>query len=153
MAEQGRPPAVLRYIFYVDGVEIGEFMDVGGLTATVQTEEVPEGGNNAFVHKLPKGITHQNITLKRGVATKNALWDWFNKSSGWGLATQNSGMQRSTCGITMLGAGDESDQPLRQWVFTGAFPVKWTGPSFSPDASQVATEELEIAHDGFYVDA
>ncbi|MDC3332360.1 phage tail protein, partial [Ilumatobacter sp.] len=31
----------------------------------------------------------------------------------------------------------------------GAFPVKWTGPSFSASSTDMAEEQLEIAHHGF----
>jgi phage tail-like protein len=34
------------------------------------------------------------------------------------------------------------------WTFTGAYPVKWTGPDFKTDSGAVAIESLEIAHKG-----
>ena len=41
------------FLFEVDGVEIGRFMEAGGLEVSVETESVEEGGQNSFVHKLP----------------------------------------------------------------------------------------------------
>jgi phage tail-like protein len=30
-----------------------------------------------------------------------------------------------------------------------AFPIKWQGPSFNAGSSTIATEALEIVHEGF----
>ena len=41
------------FLFEVDGVDIGAFMEVSGLEVSIETEDVSEGGQNSFVHKLP----------------------------------------------------------------------------------------------------
>ncbi|MET0909196.1 MAG: phage tail protein, partial [Ilumatobacteraceae bacterium] len=69
------------FLFEVDGVEIGRFREVSGLEVNIETEDVPEGGQNSFVHKLPGRMTWPNITLKRGVTQSDALLKWLNKSS------------------------------------------------------------------------
>ena len=55
-------------------------------------------------------------------------------------------LTRSTAAITLIGPGG---QRLRAWNFDGAFPVKWSGPSFAVTSDEMAVEELEIAHHGF----
>ena len=70
------------FLFEVDGVKIGQFMEAGGLEVSVETESVEEGGQNSFVHKLPGRMTWPNITLKRGVTNNDALLKWLNESSG-----------------------------------------------------------------------
>jgi phage tail-like protein len=47
-----------------------------------------------------------------------------------------------------LGPGGER---LRAWEFFDAFPVKWKGPDFAVSSTDMAMEELEIAHHGFRV--
>ena len=42
---------------------------------------------------------------------------------------------------------------LRAWNFDGAFPIKWHGPSFAAGSTDMAVEELEIAHHGFRAQA
>ena len=42
------------------------FQEVDGLVSKMETESVAEGGQNLFQHQLPKGISHQNLVLKRG---------------------------------------------------------------------------------------
>lgn len=134
------------FMFEVDGVEIGRFMDVGGLEVTVGVEEIEEGGENNYVHKLPGRMSWPNISLKRGITQNDSLLAWLNKSSGEQFAASGNKLTRSTAAITLIGP---SGQRLRSWEFAGAFPVRWKGPDFSANSADTAVEELEIAHHGF----
>ena len=134
------------FLFEVDGVEIGRFMEIGGLEVSVETEDVQEGGQNSFVHKLPGRMTWPNITLKRGITQTDSLLKWLNESSGEQFAANGNKLDRSTAAITLIGPAGAR---LRAWDFDGAFPVKWTGPSFAASSSDMAVEELEITHHGF----
>jgi phage tail-like protein len=134
------------FLVEVDGVEIGRFMEVNGLEVSVGVEEVEEGGENNYVHKLPGRMTWPNITLKRGITQNDTLLEWFSKSSGEQFAANGNRLTRSTAAITLLGSGA---QRLRAWEFDGAFPVKWKGPDFAVSSSDMAMEELEITHHGF----
>ena len=44
------------------------FQEVSGIGPEMETESIREGGENRFVHALPKGVKHQKLILKRGVA-------------------------------------------------------------------------------------
>ena len=44
------------------------FMEVSGISSEIDVEQVVEGGENRFVHQLPKGIKHPNLEMKRGIA-------------------------------------------------------------------------------------
>jgi phage tail-like protein len=134
------------FLVEVDGVEIGRFMEVSGLELTIAVEEVTEGGENSYVHKLPGRMSWPNLVLKRGITQNDSLLTWANKSSGEQFAANGNKLDRSTAAITLVGAGGER---LRAWNFDGAFPVKWTGPSFAVDSNEMAVEELEVAHHGF----
>jgi phage tail-like protein len=134
------------FLVEVDGVEIGRFMEVTGLEVSVGVEEVEEGGENNYVHKLPGRMTWPNITLKRGITQNDTLLEWFSKSSGEQFAANGNRLTRSTAAITLLGP---AAQRLRAWEFDGAFPVKWKGPDFAVTSSDMAIEELEITHHGF----
>ena len=142
----GQRVTAATFLVEVDGVEIGQFMEVSGLEVTVGVEEISEGGENSFVHKLPGRMTWPNLVLKRGITQNDALIKWLNKSSGEQFAANCNKLTRSTAAITLIGP---SGQRLRAWNFDGAFPVKWTGPSFAVSSDEMAVEELEIAHHGF----
>lgn len=135
-----------RFLIEVDGQEIGTFNEVSGLSVQVQIESIPEGGENGFVHKVPGRMDWPNLVLKRGLTKGDNLFKWFEKSSGSGFAAGKSKLERSTAAVTLL---DQAGKRIRSWSVTDAFPVKWSGPSFSAGASDLAVEELEITHHGF----
>jgi phage tail-like protein len=142
----GQRVTTSTFLVEVDGVEIGRFMEITGLEVSIEVEEVSEGGENSFVHKLPGRMSWPNLVLKRGITQNDSLLTWLNKSSGEQFAANSNTLTRSTAAVTLMGAGGAR---LRSWDFDGAYPVKWRGPSFSVDAEDLAVEELEIAHHGF----
>lgn len=119
---------------------IGYFSECSGLSLEYEIEEYKEGGENRFAHKLRGRIKYPNLVLKRGVTYESALLEWFFK-------TQKRS-ERSAITLTLTGP-DGSD--VRKWAFAEAFPVKWTGPTLNAGSNNVATETLEIAHNGFVV--
>lgn len=142
----GDLPMADRFLFEVDGVEIGVFREVTGLQVTVNVVEVAEGGQNAFTHKLPSRMTWPNITFKRGLTQSDALFDWLQKSSGEGFAGNDNKLTRSTGAVTAL---DAAGSRLRAWEFIDVFPVHWKGPDFITGNLDPLEEELEVAHHGF----
>lgn len=142
----GEPPIADRFIFEVDGVEIGVFREVQGLQVTVGVEEMREGGQNSFVRKLPGRMTWPNLIFRRGVTQSDALFDWLMKSSGEGFAGKHDKLTRATGAITAM---DASGNRLRSWEFQDVFPVRWKGPDFSVGSNIPLEEELEVAHHGF----
>jgi phage tail-like protein len=116
---------------------IGLFSECSGLSVEREVETYQEGGLNTFAHKLPGRLTYPNLVLKKGVTHETALMDWF-------YATANVS-NRGSVTVTLKGP---HGQNVRSWAFDGAFPVKWTGPTLNAGSSNVATETLEIAHQG-----
>jgi phage tail-like protein len=126
--------------------EIGFWRECSGLSVQVDVEEVKEGGQNQFTHKLPGRMKWPNIVLKRGISNTNELFDWFTKSSGDGFSGNQNKLERSSGCIELISSDGKT---VRIWEFYDAFPVKWTGPTLAASAKDVAGEELEIAHHGF----
>lgn len=139
-------PFTGQFIFHVGGVDIGAFMEVSGLSVEVEVEELEEGGQNHFVHKLPGRMSWPPLVLKRGIADSDGLFDWFSETSGDGFAGHGNRLDRREGEVVLV---DAAGVELRRWQFVEAFPVRWTGPSFAADSSEVAVEELEIVHHGF----
>jgi phage tail-like protein len=142
----GEPSSSARFLLEVDGVEIGVFREVSGLQLTVGVEEVPEGGQNGFLHKLPGRMSWPHLVFRRGITNSDALFGWVAKSSGEGFAANNNKLTRSTGAVTVVSAAGAR---LRAWQFDGVFPVRWTGPELSADSHAPLEEELEVAHHGF----
>lgn len=150
MADNLNDANTAKFLFEVDGVDIGSFMEVNGLEVSVDTEDVNEGGQNSFVHKLPGRMTWPNVTLKRGVTKQDELLKWLNDSSGEQFAANGNKLARKSAAITLL---DRTGQRLMSWDFVDAFPVKWTGPSFATESAEAPSESLEITHHGFRASA
>ena len=55
------------------GMSDTSFQEGSGISSEVTTEGVSEGGENRYLHKLPKGVTHSNLELKRGIASRPPL--------------------------------------------------------------------------------
>ncbi len=116
----------------------GGFSECSGLDTTLEVEDYKEGGNNAGVLKFPTRIGWSNLHLKRGVTGSLLLWQWYQ------LFVQGKGIRRD--GIIIL--QDDQHKPIMVWQFKRGIPVKWVGPTLNALQSQIAIEELEIAHEG-----
>jgi len=124
-------------------VEIGNithaiFSECSGLEIEVEVFEYEEGGLNDYVHKLPGRVKYSDVTLKRGIATSDALWDWYAK-------TLQGKIERKNISITLY---DTTGSEYRRWKFEHAYPVKWSGPNFKADENVAAIETLVFTHRG-----
>src|SRR5262245_51040378 len=54
------------------------FQKVSGLSATVETKSIEEGGQNLYKQKVPTGINYNNLTLERGMVVGSPLNLEFN---------------------------------------------------------------------------
>jgi phage tail-like protein len=132
------PVAELRFkVELQPDLSIGRFTECTGLSVEVETKEYMEGGSNDFVHKLPTRVKYPNIVLKRGITHEEALLKWFFES--------RFTPKRRDMTISLLGPGTKL---VRTWVFMNAYPVKWTGPNLNANSNTVASESLEIVHNG-----
>jgi phage tail-like protein len=130
----------LRFIVTIDGQgSLGEWTKCDGLAVEYEIVEYAEGGNNSYVHRFPGRRKYSNIRLTRVVnASTTAVMVWLAS-----IQTDATGV---TAQITVL---DSAGDPVALWNLIGVFPAKWTGPSLDAGAQQVATETLELVHNGF----
>jgi phage tail-like protein len=140
-SQQPDPVAELRFkVELQPDLNIGRFSECTGISVEVETKEYMEGGSNDFVHKLPTRVKYPNVVLKRGVTHEEALLKWFFESRYTPV--------RRDMTISLMGPGT---QLVRTWVFMNAYPVKWTGPNLNANSNAVASEQLEIVHNGLRV--
>jgi phage tail-like protein len=140
------PPFAGKFVFTVDGLTIGAFTEVSGLSVQIEVEELAEGGQNQYTHKLPGRMKWPNLVLKRGITNTDNLFAWFAKSSGDGFSGNGNRIERHNGAVTLMNAAGKA---VRTWKFTGAYPVKWSGPKLAASARDLAVEELEVCHRGF----
>ena len=147
MATQRQPPPgpdgkpACRFYVQVDGWTQAVFTEVSGLAMEMAVEDIEEGGENGFVHRLPGRCKTSNLTLKRGLTNSNEFLNWTVKVSGGTIEKKH---------ITVILYNLDGTESM-QWTFEQAYPVKWSGPQFKADDNAVAVETLELAHEGMKV--
>jgi phage tail-like protein len=142
----GDVPVANRFLFELDGVEIGVFREVQGLEVTVAVHEFREGGQNSYSHRVPGRMTWPNLVFRRGLTESNALFEWLSRSSGEGFASAGNKVTRATGAVTAIDFGGKR---LRTWEFIDVLPIRWKGPEFAVESRSPLEEELEVAHHGF----
>jgi phage tail-like protein len=140
------PPFVGKFTFEIDGLTIGAFTEVSGLAVTLDVEELAEGGQNGFTHKLLGRMKWPNIVLKRGLTDTDALFGWVTECSGAGLTKNGNKVVPRNGRISVL---DAKGSAVRTWTLLNAKPVRWTGPRLAASSRDLAIEELEVCHSGF----
>jgi phage tail-like protein len=142
------PDPGVAYLFQVaiDGVPLGNFTKISGLSAKYETETVKEGGENTHLHHLPGRVTYTNVTLTRPVDYGSmGLAAWFSKFQE--NVARGSGTSRNTANIMAFGA---NQLPIAEWTLLDVLPVGYTGPTMKTGNSEILTESVEIAHSGFW---
>ena len=120
------------------------FLDVSGIKAEVDTEEYQSGGENRFVHSLPKGIKYSPLVLKRGIATMSSpfvMWCQEVFQAGFVLPIQTMELT-----VSLM---DESGDPARSWSFVNAYPTSWEVEAFNSEENEVAIEKIELKYNYF----
>ncbi len=113
------------------------FQEVTGLIAEVTVEELREGGENRFVHRLPNGAKYSNLVLKRGYIEDSEVSKWCRK------AIEDFSFEPKDVVVTLL---NEEHEPLANWQFLRAWPVKWSISDFKAQENALVVESLELAY-------
>jgi phage tail-like protein len=135
----GDPAVSVCFLVSIDYMMLGAFNSCEGLAIEVVTETREEGGNNGMVWTLPTRIKYSNIRLTRPLTWQSSL------TTGW-FRTYARHTQRHTA---VIEAHTSDNIPIGVWALDGVLPVKWSGPKLGPMDNTVATETLELAHQGF----
>jgi phage tail-like protein len=136
------PVPLFKFWVEMENIVVAEFKECSGLSIEREVEQRKEGGVNDYVHLLPGRLKYTNITLKHGIAdpdTSTTLWKWFQEGMYDGK------VKRVNLSILLRNVEGEV---VQRWSVTNAYPVKWQGPQFNTESSQVAIETLELAHHG-----
>lgn len=121
-------------------VAVGGFSECSGLEMSMRTEDYKEGGNNGATLHFPNRVEWGPLTLKKGVGSGSALWDWH-----YGFVV-GKGKRRDGL-IVLL---NELHVPHNIWFFRRALPTKYSGPALNATQNNVAIESIEIAHEGIF---
>jgi phage tail-like protein len=119
-----------------------EFQSVAGLTIELTTEEIAEGGENRFKHKLPVRTSFPNLVLKRGLVTDSSLVKWCRD------AVEDFNITPTDITISLL---NDRHEPLMTWNVVHAYPLKWAMADFNAEESKLVIETIELAYNYFKI--
>jgi phage tail-like protein len=132
------PYNAFNFLVEIEGIIAGGFSEVSGLEISTEVEKFREGGVNDHEHVLPKWTTQSNLVLKKGQTDLDLLWNWYADVVAGKVSRKNGS-------IYLL---DAQGLPAMWWDFIDAYPIKWSGPTFSASGSAVAFETLTLVHHG-----
>lgn len=117
-----------------------EFQSVAGLTVDVETEEIAEGGENRFKHKVPVRTKYPNLVLKRGLLVNSEIISWCR------TAVEDFDFYPVDIVVKLL---NEEHEPLLSWNIVHAIPVKWSVSEFNAEENKLVIETLELSYNYF----
>jgi phage tail-like protein len=125
------------------GTNIG-FSEVSGLNIENKVIEYRDGVSPEYSKiKMPGMREYSNITMKRGVFKgDNEFFKWLNTIS---LNT----VERRDLTISLL---NEKHEPVVVWKVHNAFPIKVQSTDLKADGSEVAVEQIDLAHEGLTIE-
>ncbi|MBE7382960.1 MAG: phage tail protein [Leptolyngbya sp. SIO1E4] len=116
------------------------FQKVSGMTSTIETTEVKEGGENLFVQRLPTRVTYENLVLERGMVIGSPLNVEFN------LAMSTLKFQPGNVLVALMNA---KSIPISAWLFQQTYPLKWSVSDLDANQNAVVIDTMELAYTRF----
>jgi len=141
------PPVAFYFQLSFSGVSgsvDASFKEVSGISMEMGIEEIAEGGNNSFKHRVPTSAKFSNLVLKRGLVPKGSdLIVWCMKTFGGGLSDF---VETKNIIVNLL---DETGTAINSWSFVNAWPVKWSASDLHSMNNEIVIETLEFAYSYF----
>jgi phage tail-like protein len=123
----------------VDGADLGAWTTCSGLGIEIETESRTDTEMSTRMNPIPGRTKYTNLVLGRPISSDSSrITSWIAKFAS-----------RPTTTSAEVNALDPHGKVVATWQLIGVVPVKWTGPSFDAASLQVATEQLELAYQGF----
>ncbi len=125
----------------VDGIIVGGFTEISGLSMTTNVEKLDVGGQNNGVITHIKSTTYSDLILSRGMSDADMFYGWY-------MEVVSGKAIRKNMTIFLL---DNYGAPITWWDISNAIPIGWDGPALSASGTgtTVATEKITIAYEKF----
>ena len=127
----------------IEGVAAG-FAEVVVPGAEIEVVEYREGTDRvSSTRKLPGRVRYGDVILRRGVTDALDLYAWFD-------AVRDGNLIRRDVTIVLL---DAERNPVRRWLLSRAYPIKYSGPTLNAKGNEVVIEEVVLSCDGLEIKA
>ena len=91
--------------------------------------------------KLPGNVKSGNLTLRRGMTSSKALWDWFEA-----VQMGNWAKQRKNASLTIY---DQAANSQVRFELSGAWPTSYKIADVNARSTDIEIEEVEVAFEEF----
>ncbi len=149
MAKYNHWPVGFHFKVEFTGIETSKddhkFQSVSGLSIDLETEEIAEGGENRFKHKIPVRTKFPNLVLKRGLLMNTGVIGWCVDA----LEYFDFKPIDLTVSLLQVEKDQEQAQPLLSWNIVHAYPVKWNVSDFNAEDNKIVIETLELSYNYF----
>jgi len=125
---------------------VGGFSEVTGLEATMEPKVIKEGGRNYGPLQRAGTVSFSTVVLKRGVVSSRHLWAWWSLFAGGDDAPNGGwapGSSRTDVSILLSGPA-----VVLGWQLKNAMPIKFRVADLNAKGTEVAIEEIHLAHEG-----
>ena len=117
----------------------GAFSECSGLEATTEAREISEGGRNWGSIQRSGKTTFSTLVLRRGMTPTRDLWNWYE------FVGTGKYAHRLNVVVTLF---DISGKSVLAWQLSNALPIKFKAADLNAKGTDVAIEELHLAHEG-----
>ncbi|HEX2871516.1 MAG TPA: phage tail protein [Polyangiaceae bacterium] len=125
------------------------FQRVSGLSSSVETSTVNEGGQNLYTHRLPKRVSYGNLVLERGFVLGSPLNAEFEAAMSFFRFAPSNVL------VTLFSEAPEDVKvaaiPVAAWLFLKAFPQRWATADLGAAEDRVLIDTLELAYTSMQV--
>ena len=137
-----------RFYFEADGLTEKIIKEVSGLgVESTPAQEIHGSSKNGVATRqaTPTVSKFTNITVKL-IATKSLdLYQWYKDCNNNDGGKSDWTSKRKSASITVH---DQSGTRQAQWNIKNCYPCKYTGPTLTASSGDMATETLELVHEG-----
>ncbi|CAM3458434.1 phage tail protein [Aequorivita lipolytica] len=135
------PPSAFYFaVKFLDTPDMdSSFQEVSGLKVALGTES-REGGDNQFIHYVPKPPTFSDLILKRSLLPNQNLNKWCKN------AFENFVFDPKDIHLSLMGADGVT---LASWNIKGAYPVSWELAVLDRASNELAIEALVLKYSSF----
>jgi len=142
------------FIVEIEGFTSAAFTKMSAIEAEIAKVEQWQGGT-LISDKSPGRVTTSDVTLERGVSSRNFdMWNWWldvvRMSAGVGDGGSGLGLvdpfYKRQVELIQL---DRSGAELRSWTLEGAWPTKMVVGDWDNEADENVIEMLTLTFDTF----
>lgn len=128
----------------------GTFLECRGFQQTQTAIEICEVTSNQWGKakkgqtirtKIPGNVKSGNLTLRRGMTSSIALWNWFQA-----VQDGNWAKQRKNASLTIY---DQQAKPQARFELAGAWPSSYKITDVNARSTDIEIEEVEITFEEF----